>query len=100
MKKVLVTLNQVNRIVQENFKRRLFEEASKIEQKSDFQSVGKGGVNKPEDVKHVLDLFSHEKVGMAKEVQDVITKCSSKTKSTSSTETTPAPTDYIKFYLH
>lgn len=93
MKKVLVTLNQVNRIVQENFKRRLFEEAVKISEKSDFQSVGQGGVNKPEDVKHILDLFSHEKVGMAKEVQDVIAKCSPKGKTSSSTETTPASTD-------
>ena len=93
MKRVLVTLNQVNRIVQENFKRRLFEEASKIEKKSDFQSVGKGGVNKPEDVKHILDLFSNEKVGMAKEVQDVIEKCSSKGKTSSSTETNNSSKD-------
>lgn len=93
MKKLIVTLNQINRIVQENFKRRLFEEAVKIAEKSDFQSVGQGGVNKPEDVKHILDLFSHEKVGMAKEVQDVIAKCSPKGKTSASTETTPASTD-------
>lgn len=91
MKKLIVTLNQINRIVQENFKRRLFEEAVKIEQKKDFQSVGVNGVNKPEDVKHILDLFSNEKVGMSKEVQDVIGKCSPK--SSSSTATTPAKTD-------
>lgn len=93
MKKVLVTLNQVNRIVQENFKRRLFEEDVKIKEKSDFESVGLGGVNNPEDVKHIIDLFSHEKVGMAKEVQDVIGKCSPKTKTSSSSETPPAPSD-------
>ena len=93
MKRVLVTLNQVNRIIQENFKRRLFEEDVKIKEKSDFESVGLGGVNNPEDVKHIIDLFSHEKVGMAKEIQDVIKKCSSEEKTLSSTETTPVSTD-------
>jgi predicted chitinase len=89
MKKLIVTLKQVNQIIEENFKKRLFEAVSKIEQKSDFQSVGKGGANKPEDVKHILDLFSNEKVGMAKEVQDVINKCSPKS-STSSDSKSPS----------
>jgi hypothetical protein len=87
MKKIL-TLEQIYKLVERNSKR-LFEEASKIQQKSDFESVGKGGVNKSEDVKHVLDLFSHEKVGKSKEVQDIIAKCSPKS-STSSDSKTPS----------
>jgi hypothetical protein len=89
MRKIL-TLEQIYKLVERN-RKKLFEEVSKIEQKSDFQSVGLGGVNKPEDIKHVLDLFSHEKVGMAKEVQDVIKKCDPK--SSTSTAITPAKTD-------
>jgi len=84
MKKIL-TLEQIYKIVERN-RKRLFEEASKIQKKSDFESVGKDGVNKPEDVKHILDLFSNPKVGMAKEVEAIIAKCSPKSSNSSEAE--------------
>jgi hypothetical protein len=87
MRKIL-TLEQIYKLV-EKHRKNLFEEVSKIEQKSDFQSVGLGGVNNPEDVKHILDLFSHEKVGMDNEIQDVIKKCDPNS-STSSDSKTPS----------
>jgi hypothetical protein len=50
-----------------------------ITKKSDFQSVGLGGVNEPGDVEHILALFSDPKIGLSKEVEEIKKECSEKT---------------------
>jgi hypothetical protein len=57
--------------------RRLIKEG--ITKKSDFQSVGSGGVNEPGDVEHILALFADPKIGLSKEVEEIKKECSEKT---------------------
>lgn len=47
-----------------------------ITKKSDYQSVGLGGVNNPEDVEHILNLFSDPKVGFATDIEKIKRECS------------------------
>ena len=81
MKRVILSLTEIYKLVEESYKRKLTEESGSIQKKADFKSVGKNAVNNPEDVKHVIDLFSNEKVGKANEIKEVIKKCTSKESS-------------------
>ena len=47
-----------------------------IIKKSEYQSVGLGGVNNPEDVEHILNLFSDPKVGFAADIEKIKKECS------------------------
>ena len=64
-------------ITEAQYKKLFQEEAKTVQKKSDFKSVGKGGVNEPEDVQHIIKLFSDEKIGLADEITKVLEICNS-----------------------
>jgi hypothetical protein len=67
--KVILTENQLSKV------KRLLKESTSIQKKEDFNSVGKGGVNNPDDVEYILNLFSTPKIGLASEVIAVKKSC-------------------------